>query len=70
MPCSPSFTSTDRKKTSYARQYCVAVRRLQKSQLCDGQEQEEDDTTFGIQKVLSVLPETHAAQRDEVDGFQ
>jgi hypothetical protein len=52
----------------YARQHRIAVSGLQKPQLRDRQEQEENDTAAGIQKVLPFLSQTHGAQGNQI-GF-
>jgi hypothetical protein len=39
---------------------------LQRAELFDHQEPEDDDGTAGIQEVLQPLPQAHAAQRSEI----
>jgi hypothetical protein len=39
---------------------------VQAAELQHDQEQEEDDGAAGVQQVLSLLPEAHRAQRDEI----
>jgi hypothetical protein len=51
-----------------ARNHHVTVRGLQRAQLFDNQEQEDDDWSFGVQQVLPTVPETYGPQRDEVIG--
>jgi hypothetical protein len=46
------------------------VRRLQRAELLDHQESEDDDGAAGVEEILSALPETYAAQRSEIiDGL-
>jgi hypothetical protein len=40
---------------------------VQAPQLQHDEEQEEDDRADRVQQVLSLLPEAHGAQRDEVE---
>jgi hypothetical protein len=47
----------------YERNCDTSVRRLQRTQLLDDQEQENYDRSSGVQEVLQALPQTHAAQR-------
>jgi hypothetical protein len=47
----------------HARNHHVAVRRLQKPQLHDDEEQEEALRARGNEKVLQFVPQAHAAQR-------
>jgi hypothetical protein len=42
------------------------MRRLQRAELLDDQEPEDDDRTVGIQEILQPLPQAHAAQRSEI----
>jgi len=42
------------------------VRRLQRAELFDHQEPEDDDGAAGIQEILPPLPQAHAAQRSEI----
>jgi hypothetical protein len=39
---------------------------LQRAELFDHQEPEDDDGTAGIQEILQPLPQAHAAQRSEI----
>jgi hypothetical protein len=41
---------------------------LQRAELFDHQEPEDDDGTAGVQEVLWPLPQAHAAQRSEIIG--
>jgi hypothetical protein len=41
---------------------------LQRAELFDHQEPEDDDGAAGVQEVLPPLPQAHAAQRSEVAG--
>jgi hypothetical protein len=50
-----------------ARNHYVAVRRLQKPQLHDDQEQEEAFGAFRDEKVLQYVPEADGAQGSEVE---
>jgi hypothetical protein len=43
------------------------VRRLQRAELLDDQEPEDDDRAAGVKEVLPPLPQAYAAQRSEVD---
>jgi hypothetical protein len=40
---------------------------LQRAELLDHQEPEDDDGTAGVQEILPPLPQAHAAQGSEVD---
>jgi len=51
---------------SDARDYYVAVRRLQKPQLHDDEEQEEAYRAAGDQEVLQYLPQADGAQGSEI----
>jgi len=50
----------------HARNHYPAVSGLQKPQLLDHQEQEDDDRASGDVEVLQSLPEAHGPQRDKV----
>jgi hypothetical protein len=39
---------------------------LQRAELFDHEEPENDDGTAGIQEILQPLPQAHAAQRSEI----
>jgi hypothetical protein len=39
---------------------------LQRAELFDHQEPEDDNGTAGVQEVLPPLPQAHAAQRSEI----
>jgi hypothetical protein len=41
---------------------------VQAAQLQHDEEQEEDDGAAGVQQVLSLLPQAHGAQGNEVSG--
>ena len=43
-----------------------AVHRLQRQELLDHEEPEDDDGPFGVQQVLPEVPQAHAAQGNEV----
>jgi hypothetical protein len=43
------------------------VRRLQRAELLDDQEPEDDDRAAGVKEILPPLPQAYAAQRSEVD---
>jgi hypothetical protein len=39
---------------------------LQRAELFDDQEPQDDDRAAGVQEILQPLPEAHAAQRSEI----
>jgi hypothetical protein len=43
---------------------------LQRAQLLDDQEPEDDSRPAGSEEILQALPEAYAAQRSEVAGCQ
>jgi hypothetical protein len=48
-------------ETDYARDSDITVRRLQRTELLNHQEQEDDDWAVGVQEVLQALPQAHRA---------
>jgi hypothetical protein len=48
------------------RNYYDAVRRLQRAELFEHQESEDDSGPAGIEEILQALPEAYAAQRSEM----
>jgi hypothetical protein len=40
---------------------------LQRAELFDDKEPEDDDRAAGVQEILPPLPQAHAAQRSEID---
>jgi hypothetical protein len=54
----------------HARDCHVAVRRVQRAELLDHEEQEDHHGTAGVQQVLQALPEAYGAQGSEVSDWQ
>jgi hypothetical protein len=48
-------------ETDYARDRYVTVRRLQRAELLDHQEQEDHDWAVGVQEVLQAVPQAYRA---------
>ena len=58
------------KSRVYARNHYFAMRRLQKPQLHDDEEQEEAAGQAGAEEILPHLPAPHGPQRSEVGSRQ